>query len=96
MKQPTSEPPHAANQLRCRMPWTRKLASPITLKDGRTIATLNQARELMLSLPLAHQRGNIWRHVAILLNEAAADNSYIQHTEAEALLGQALKVEGLL
>jgi hypothetical protein len=32
------------------MPWSRKLAKPIILKDGRTIATSGQAREMMLSL----------------------------------------------
>ena len=51
---------------------------------------------MMLSLPIDHQRGNIWHHVANLLNEAAADHSYAQHTETEALLWRALKVEGLL
>jgi hypothetical protein len=37
------------------MPWTRKLAAPIVLKNGRKIATLGQARELMLALPERHQ-----------------------------------------
>jgi hypothetical protein len=27
------------------MPWSRKLAKPIALKDGRTIATLSRARD---------------------------------------------------
>jgi len=33
------------------MPWSRKLATPIVLKDGRMIATLGEAREMMLSVP---------------------------------------------
>jgi hypothetical protein len=78
------------------MPWTRKLAVPIKLKDGRTIATLGQAREMMLSLPIAHRRGNMWRYTADLLNEAAADNSYVPHTEAEAQFMRSLKTEGLI
>jgi hypothetical protein len=27
------------------MPWSRKFPTPIVLKDGRTIATLGEARE---------------------------------------------------
>jgi hypothetical protein len=33
------------------MSWSRKFAKPIILKDGRTIATLREARELILALP---------------------------------------------
>jgi hypothetical protein len=57
------------------MPWSRKLATPITLNDGRTIATLSQARELMLSLPITNRHGDMWRYTAGLLNVAAAYNS---------------------
>jgi hypothetical protein len=39
------------------MPWTRKLSEPLILKDGRTLATLGEAREMMLSLPPIHRRG---------------------------------------
>jgi hypothetical protein len=78
------------------MPWSRKLATPITLKDGRTIATLSQARELMLSLPITHRRGDMWRYTAGLLNVAAGDNSYVPHIEAEAQFIRSLKIEGLL
>jgi hypothetical protein len=78
------------------MPWSRKLGTPVTLKDGRTIATLSQARELMLSLPIAHRRGDMWRNTASLLDEAAADNSYAPHIEAEAQFMRSLKIEGLL
>jgi hypothetical protein len=78
------------------MPWSRELATPITLKDGRTIATLGQAREMMLSLPIDHRRGNMWRYTADLLNEAAADNSYVPHTEAEAQFMRSLETEGLI
>jgi hypothetical protein len=78
------------------MPWSRKLATPITLKDGRTIATLGQAREMLLSLPMIHRRGNMWRYTADLLNEAAADNSHVPHKEAEGQFMRSLKTEGLL
>jgi hypothetical protein len=78
------------------MPWSRKLATPITLKDGRAIATLSQARELMLSISIAHRRGDMWRNTASLLDEAAADNSYVPHIKAEAQLRLSLKIDGLL
>jgi hypothetical protein len=78
------------------MPWTRQLVTPITLKDGRTIATLSQAREIMLSLPIDHRRGEMWRYTADLLGEAAADNSYMPNTEAEAQFMRSLEAEGLL
>ena len=78
------------------MPWSRKLAIAITLKDGRAITNLSQARELMLSLPIAHRRGDMWRNTARLLNEAAADSSYIPHANAETQLRLSLKIEGLL
>jgi hypothetical protein len=76
--------------------WSRKLAIPIKLKDGRTIATLSQAREVMLSLPIAHRHGEMWRCTADLLSEAAAYNSYLPHTDAEAQFMRALKAEGLI
>jgi hypothetical protein len=31
------------------MPWSRKLSAPIVLMNGRSIATLEQARAFMLS-----------------------------------------------
>jgi hypothetical protein len=37
------------NVMRSLMPWSRKLAKPIVLKDGRTIATLADARAFVLS-----------------------------------------------
>jgi len=76
------------------MAWSRKLATPITLNDGRTIATLSQAREMMLSLPMARRRENMWRYTADLLDEAAADSSYVPHTEAQFM--RSLKTEGLI
>jgi hypothetical protein len=83
-------------RLELTMPWSRKLVTQITLKDGRTIATLSQARELMLSLPIAHRGGDMWRYTARLLNVAAADKSYVPHIEAEAQFTRSLKIEGLL
>jgi hypothetical protein len=77
-----------------RMSWSRKFAKPIVLKDGRTIASLSQAREMMLSLPPIHRRAVVWQSAAELLNEAATDRDSVP--EAGAQLTLALKAEGLL
>jgi hypothetical protein len=78
------------------MPWSRKLTKPIILKDGRTLETFGNAREMLRSIPVHHRRGVIWRYTAELLNEAAADYTYVPHVDAEAQLKRALKAEGLI
>jgi hypothetical protein len=50
----------------------------------------------MLSLSPIRRRADMWRYTADLLNEAAADNSYVPHTEAEAQFLHSLKAEGLI
>ena len=74
------------------MPWTRKLAAPIVLKNGRK--TLGQARELMLALPERHQLRPFWQYAAELLIEAAEHNGGVD--DAAAQLSRALAAEGLL
>jgi hypothetical protein len=76
------------------MPWSRQLSAPIPLKDGRTLATFGDAREMMLSLPPIHRRGEMWRYTAELLKEAAADHSHVPHPGAEPQLARALRIEG--
>jgi hypothetical protein len=67
------------------MPWTRKFPEPIKLKDGRKIATLGQARELMLALPERHQSRPFWQYAAQLLIEAAerGDRASVDHAAAQ-------------
>jgi hypothetical protein len=76
------------------MPWTRKLATPIKLKDGRSIATLGEARAVMLALPDRHQARPFWQYAAELLIEAAEHKGNIE--DAWAQLSRALTAEGLL
>jgi hypothetical protein len=45
------------------MPWSSKLSAPIVLQDGRAIATLNQARELLLSMPPLQRETFLWRYI---------------------------------
>jgi hypothetical protein len=76
------------------MLWSSKLSAPIVLKDGRTIGTLNQAREMMLSIPEVHQTALHWQHAAAMLSRAAQSKCGIP--EAQMQLELALKAEGLL
>jgi hypothetical protein len=76
------------------MPWSRNLTTPITLKDGRTIATLSEARETMLSLSPSQRRLAIWRFATLMLTDAAIDDALLE--QAELLLTRALKVERLI
>jgi hypothetical protein len=55
------------------MPWSSKLSAPIVLQDGRAIATLNQARELLLSMPPLQRETFLWRYIAKALDDAASD-----------------------
>jgi hypothetical protein len=78
------------------MPWTRKFPEPIKLKNGRTVATLGQARELMLALPERHQIRPFWQYAAELLIDAAERGDRASVDDAAAQLSRALAAEGLL
>jgi hypothetical protein len=78
------------------MPWSRKLAKSIALRDGRTIVTLGDVRALVLSLPAAHRHTAQWRLIAELLKEDAANFAFVSDLAIEARLALALKAEGLL
>lgn len=51
--------------------WSARLRKPILLEDGRTIKTLADARDLVLSLPVRDQRQRKWLQLAGLLITAA-------------------------
>jgi hypothetical protein len=76
------------------MPWTRKFPQPIVLKDGRVIATLDNARAVMRSLPASSQNRDVWLYAGGLMLEAATSNVPIG--EAAAQLRRALRADGLL
>jgi hypothetical protein len=76
------------------MPWSRKLTKPITLKDGRPIATLADAQAIVLALPERHQRNEHWLYTGELLREAATLAGPMKITVAQ--LTRALKAEGLI
>jgi hypothetical protein len=76
------------------MPWSRKFAKPIVLRDGRTIAMLADARALMHTLPANRQRSEPWFYAGALLQEAATLDGALGETQAH--LTQALRAEGLI
>jgi hypothetical protein len=76
------------------MPRSPKFIEPIVLKDGRTIATLGQAREIMLSIPLQHREFAVWRFADVRLKEAVIDPALVD--EAESLLRRALRSDDML
>ena len=76
------------------MTWARKLDKPIALKDGRTIATLGDARAVTQSLSERRQHSELWLYVGALMLEAAVQKGVT--TEAVAQLNRALQAEGLI
>jgi hypothetical protein len=76
------------------MPWSRKLPVPLVLKDGRVIATFNDARVVMRSLPAISQSRDVWLYAGGLMLEAATSNGPIG--DAAAQLRRALTADGLL
>jgi hypothetical protein len=77
------------------VPWTRKLYEPITLKDGRKLVTLDDARAFMLKLSKPHQLRPTWQYAGELVLKAAEDNR-AGVKEGWAQLRRALVGEGLL
>jgi hypothetical protein len=78
------------------MTWHRKLPKTLYLNDGRTVATLAQARDVMLALPQLHQTNTHWQDAAALLLQAAYRGRLAPISDAEAQLSQALAVEGMI
>jgi hypothetical protein len=57
------------------MPWNSRLRHPIALADGRTLRTLADARDMILSLPERDQLREKWQTLAaVLLSAAQADS----------------------
>jgi hypothetical protein len=76
------------------MPWDQRFSVPIALLNGRTIATLSDAREMMLSLSPSQRRLAVWRFTSLMLTDAAIDDARLE--QAELLFTRALRAERLL
>jgi hypothetical protein len=78
------------------MSWAHKLPTPIKLKDGRKIVTLDGARDLMSSLAEGHQDDPAWQYASELLHFASNREDRLSLARARAQLTQVLKAEGLI
>jgi hypothetical protein len=76
------------------MPWSTKFPEPIVLKDGRSIATVGQARSLMLDLPIRSQIRAYWQYAAFLPLDVAEHRGNLD--EAYHQMMRALTADGLL
>jgi hypothetical protein len=63
--------------------WSSKLAYPVTAKDGRRLATLLDASQLILKLPPAVQERQVWQRAAELLIEAAEHGGSVEAATAQ-------------
>ena len=63
--------------------WALKFSGPVRLRDGRSIATLSQARDLISSLSEAQQERPFWVYTARLLMAAAegSESSILAYAE---------------
>jgi hypothetical protein len=75
------------NLLSYRMPWDRRFGVPIALLDGRTITTLSDAREVLLTVTPTARRGAVWRYLSTLLIDAAGDRASMIEVEEVLLRG---------
>jgi hypothetical protein len=76
------------------MPWDRRFGVPIALLDGRTIATLSDARAVLLTVAPTARRGALWRYLSQLLVAAAADRASM--IEVEEMLLRGLNAERMI
>jgi len=76
--------------------WSHKLPHPITLKDGRVIRTLSDARTLLLQSSGSLQRHPWNQYAAELLIRAAESETKEDILEAEHQMRRALAREGML
>jgi len=76
------------------MAWTRKLPAKITLKDGRVLTTLAEARQMVLAVPEPQQSHPHWQYAVELLLKAAEHEGDVEKVWAQ--LRRALLVEGMI
>jgi hypothetical protein len=70
------------------MTWRRRLPETLYLKDGRKVATLAQARDVLLSLPAGRRADPLWQSAAQLLMETAYRS---RHAPISDIGGQLLR-----
>jgi hypothetical protein len=75
--------------------WALRFSGPVRLRDGRSIATLSQARDLISSLSEAQQERPFWVYTARLLMAAAEGSESTRLAYAEAQLHRAVTDENM-
>jgi hypothetical protein len=78
------------------MTWTSKLKPPLVLRDGRAIATLADARDVILGLSDYQQRSAYWGYAAILLMKAAQGGQRTAIDDAYWQVMRALKADRMM
>jgi hypothetical protein len=76
--------------------WSKKFRKPIVIRDGREIATLADAHDLLLLQPKRHQDRRHLQYAVELLIGAAERGTRASIDDAAAQLSRALTAEGLL
>jgi hypothetical protein len=79
-----------------RMTWQRRLPKILYLNDGRSIATLAHARDLLLGLPQPRQADEHWAAAGELILQGAYRGRRDQIADVHAQISRALRVDGLL
>jgi hypothetical protein len=76
------------------MTWDAKFWRPIVLLDRRSIATLGEARSLILALPESQRIAEHWQDAGQLLALASGSNSAIDDALLQMI--RALKIDGMI
>ena len=71
-----------------------KFWRPIVLRDGRRIATLAEAQDLIQSFPAARRNTPLWREASDLVVRAASSHGAVD--EALIQMVRALKADSLI
>jgi hypothetical protein len=75
--------------------WEGKFAKPVRVRDGRSIATLSQACDPILSLTEAQQERPFWVYAGELLLAAAQSGEAVEVQDAASQLLRALTAESM-
>lgn len=78
------------------MTWRRRLPIILFLKDGRKVATLAQARDALLLLPVSRQLDPLWQNAAELLVQTAYRNRHAPISDIGSRLSQVFSANGLI
>jgi hypothetical protein len=76
--------------------WSKKLPGPIKLRDGRELATLSDARSLILDLTESRRARPTWLYATELILRAAETGKRADLAEARRQIARAASADGIL